>query len=368
MRISRQGGNDPGVVQVTNSIMRTTVAEIAELVEGTLIRGERSLVLTNFAALDQADSSCVSFYGNTKYREQLKSTNAGLILVPDAGVDAPEDSAIIVVGNPVVSFDRIVRKYGVTPPAFVAGFSDAAFVDATAKVDPLSVSVAPNATVSAGAHIGRGTTIGAGTVIGHDVVVGEDCEIGPNVTICQGCVVGDRVIIHPGVVIGADGFGFEFVEGRHRKIEQLGIVRIGDDVEIGASTTIDRARFGETVVGEGTKIDNQVQIGHNCFIGKHCIIVAQTGISGSTRIGDYVVLAAQCGIAGHLFIADRVTCGGRSGVISSIEEPGGTYFGYPARPLKEDRREAMRIKQLGGLLKRVKALESGALAESGESD
>jgi len=169
------------------------------------------------------------------------------------------------------------------------------------------------------------------------------------------------------VVVGADGFGFEFIDGRHRKIEQLGIVRIGDDVEVGASSTIDRARFGETVIGEGTKIDNQVQIGHNCIIGKHCLIVAQSGISGSTRIGDYVTLAAQCGIAGHLFIADRVTFGARSGVIASIREPGGTYFGYPARPFKEDRREAMRLKQLGRLFRRVKALESGTLEGSGEA-
>jgi UDP-3-O-[3-hydroxymyristoyl] glucosamine N-acyltransferase len=171
-------------------------------------------------------------------------------------------------------------------------------------------------------------------------------------------VIGDRVKLHPGVVIGADGFGFELTEGRHHKIEQLGIVRIGNDVEIGASTTIDRARFGVTEIGDGTKIDNQVQIGHNCIIGKHCIIVAQTGISGSTRIGDYVTLAAQCGVAGHLTIADGVTCAARCGVISSITEPGGTYFGYPARPIKDDRRDAMHIKQLGTLLKRVKDLEA----------
>ena len=344
--------------------MRTTVGDIVELVEGRLIRGECSLVLTNFAALDQADSSCVSFFGNPKYREQLRSTKAGLVLVPDTEAEAPDGSAVVVVANPVIAFDRIVRKYGVTPPPFLPGFSDAAFVDPTVRVDASYVSVAPNATVSAGAQIGRGTRIGAGAVIGQDVVVGEDCEIGPNVTIGQGCVVGNRVIIHPGVVIGADGFGFEFVEGRHRKIEQLGIVRIGDDVEIGALTTIDRARFGETVVGEGTKIDNQVQIGHNCLIGKHCIIVAQAGIAGSTRIGDYVVLAAQSGVGGHLVIADGVTIGGRGGAISSITEPGGTYFGYPARPFKEDRRDAMRIKQLGSLMKRVKALESGLDAEA----
>jgi UDP-3-O-[3-hydroxymyristoyl] glucosamine N-acyltransferase len=338
--------------------MKTTVEAIAELVDGKVVRGDLSRELTNFAALDQADASCVSFFGNAKYLKQLEATHAGLVLVAEEGFSIPEATAVVLVKNPILAFDLVIREFGVKPAPFSAGISPNASVDATARIDPQRVSIAPNATVSAGATIGNGSRIGAGAFIGPDAVVGEDCEVAPNVTICQGCQIGDRVILHPGVVVGADGFGFEFVEGRHRKIEQLGIVRVGNDVEIGASSTIDRARFGETVIGEGTKIDNQVQIGHNCIIGKHCIIVAQTGISGSTRIGDYVVLAAQCGIAGHLTIADRVTCGGRTGVISSITEPGGTYFGYPARPLKEDRRETMRVKQLGSLLKRVKDLEA----------
>lgn len=337
--------------------METTAGEIAELVDGKLARGESGLVLTNFAALDQADSSCVSFFGNAKYADQLKETKAGLVLLMNPDVDVPESVALVVVENPILAFDAIIREYGTTPPEFVAGISESAFVAPDASVDADSVSIQPNATVASAASVGKGTRIGAGAVICEGAQIGENCEIGPNVTIREGCIVGDRVIIHPNVVVGGDGFGFEFVEGRHKKIEQLGIVRIENDVEIGASTTIDRARFGETVIGEGTKIDNQVQIGHNVFIGKHCIIVAQTGISGSTRIGDYVTLAAQCGVAGHLEIADQTTCGGRSGVISSITEPGGTYFGYPAKPLKESRRESMWLKQLGGLMRRVKELE-----------
>jgi UDP-3-O-[3-hydroxymyristoyl] glucosamine N-acyltransferase len=338
--------------------MKTTVGAVAEMVGGRLLRGEAAHELTNFAALDQADATCVSFFGNPKYRDQLARTRAGLVLVPEGEVTADQAGALIAVANPILAFDRIVRAYGTLPPPFEPGVSSAAFVDPEAVLDPAEVSIGPNASILRGARIGKGTRIGAGAVVGEGVVIGEDCVIGPNVTICQGCLVGDRVILHPGVVIGADGFGFEFVEGRHCKIEQLGIVRIGNDVEIGASTTVDRARFGETVIGEGTKIDNQVQIGHNCLIGKHCIIVAQSGISGSSRIGDYVVMAAQSGVAGHLTIADRVTLGGRSGAISSIEEPGGTYFGFPARPFKEDRREAMRVKQLGNLMKRVKDLEA----------
>lgn len=343
--------------------MQTTVGEIAALVDGVLLRGDASRVLVNFAALDQADPDCVSFFGNPKYRDQLERTHAGLVLVPEdvsfaSESTAPAAGALVQVANPVLAFDRIIRQFGNHPPAFQAGIAAGARVDPSAALNPAEVSVGPNAVIASGARIGKGTRIGAGASIGENTVIGEDCEIAANVTIAHGCVLGDRVILHPGVVIGADGFGFEFSGGRHHKIEQLGIVRVGDDVEIGASSTIDRARFGETVIGEGTKIDNQVQIGHNCRIGRHCIIVAQTGISGSTRIGDYVVLAAQCGVAGHLTIADRVTLGGRSGVIASISEPGGTYFGYPARPLKEDRRDAMRVKQLGNLLNRVKALEA----------
>lgn len=337
--------------------MNTTVGEVASLVEGKLLRGDEGAILTNFAALDQADTSCVSFFGNAKYKDQLASTEAGLVLVPTEEVDVPETVALVLVENPVLAFDAIVRAFGVQPPVFEAGVHEAAWVAPEAQFDPSKVSILPNATVAAGVVIGNGTRIGSGAVIGENAIIGDDCEIGPNVTVREGCVIKDRVIVHAGVVVGADGFGFEFVEGRHKKVEQLGIVRIEDDVEIGASTTIDRARFGETVIGEGTKIDNQVQIGHNVIIGKHCIIVAQTGISGSTRIGDYVTLAAQCGIAGHLTIADKVTCGGRSGVIASISDPGGTYFGYPAKPLKENRRESMHLKQLGGLLKRVKKLE-----------
>lgn len=340
--------------------MKTTIGDIAKLVEGELLRGDAGKEICSFGSLDQAAGDCVSFFGNAKYREQLETTAAGVVLVPSAGESVPEGVALIRVENPIMAFDAIIREHGVKPPAFVAGVSEAAFVHPEAILDVSEVSIQPNATVAAKACVGKGSRIGAGTVIAEGAVIGEDCEIGPNVTVREGCIIGDRVIIHPGVVIGGDGFGFEFVEGRHQKIEQLGIVRVESDVEIGSSTTIDRARFGETVIGEGTKIDNQVQIGHNCIIGKHCIIVAQTGISGSTRIGNYVTLAAQCGIAGHLEIADQTTCGGRTGVIQSITEPGGTYFGYPAKPLKENRRESMRIKQLGALMKRVKALEARA--------
>lgn len=338
--------------------MKTTIREIADLVQGELIRGDESTAITGFSSLEDANSSQISFYASDKFQESLQKTKAAVVLISSSSEPlAPGSTALISVADPAVAFDAIVARYGDKPPEFVPGIATGSHVDSTVQLDVSKVSVLPGATVLKNAVIGNGTLIQPGAVIGERVVIGNDCEIGPNVSIREGCVLGDRVIIHGGTVIGGDGFGYEFDNGKHRKVDQLGIVKIEDDVEIGSSTTIDRARFGETLIGEGTKIDNQVQIGHNAVIGKHCIIVAQCGISGSAKLGNYVTLAARVGIAGHIEIADRVTVGGKSGVISSITEPGGTYFGYPAKPMKETLRTEMRIKKLGGLLNRVKDLE-----------
>ncbi|MBM49248.1 MAG: UDP-3-O-(3-hydroxymyristoyl)glucosamine N-acyltransferase, partial [Roseibacillus sp.] len=173
---------------------------------------------------------------------------------------------------------------------------------------------------------------------GRDAIIGEDCIIHQNVTIRERCVLGDRVILQPGAVIGSDGFGYEFVDGRHHKVPQLGIVVLEDDVEVGANACVDRARFGRTVVGEGTKIDNLVQIGHNVQIGKNCIIVALSGVAGSSKLGDQVTLAAQVGINGHIEIADGVQLGGKSGAIQSIDEAG-VYMGTPAKPFTDEVRQ-----------------------------
>jgi UDP-3-O-[3-hydroxymyristoyl] glucosamine N-acyltransferase len=190
----------------------------------------------------------------------------------------------------------------------------------------------------------------------------------PNVVIRERCILGNRVTIHSGSVIGSDGFGYEMFEGRHVKIEQVGIVQIEDDVEIGSCTTIDRARFGRTLIGEGTKIDNLVQIGHNCVLGKHCIIVSQTGISGSTRIGNHVTMGGQVGVAGHLVIGDKVMLLAKSGVTKSIPEPG-AYTGYPAKPLMEGRKMLTYPARVPELMERIKKLERRlAVLESGTGD
>src|SRR5262249_5468372 len=199
------------------------------------------------------------------------------------------------------------------------------------------VSIQAYAVVEARARIGDDTIIGAGTYIGHKTVIGSACLIYPRVTIRERCRIGSRVIIHSGAVIGADGFGFEMVEGRQEKIQQLGIVQIDDDVEIGANTTIDRARFGRTWIQQGVKIDNLVQVAQNFVMGKRWVIAAQTGISGSTGVGEYVQRGGKVGIVGHVEIADGSMIAAQSGVSKSV--PGGTWFGYPAMPMPQARRQ-----------------------------
>jgi UDP-3-O-[3-hydroxymyristoyl] glucosamine N-acyltransferase len=333
-----------------------TLQQLAELVNGEILRGDGGMELTGFASLREARGSDISFFGNERYAGDLAKTKAGAVLLKDRDVPTPESCALVKVGNPVMAFDAVLRKYAVAKPSFQPGVHPTAFIADDAVLDSEKVSIGAHAVIEAGVEIGEGTRIGPGSVIGRDSKLGRNCEIASGVFIQYGSIVGDRVILHSGVVIGSDGFGFEFVDGRHRKIEQLGIVRLENDVEIGASTTVDRARFGETVIGEGTKIDNQVQIGHNVVIGKHCIVVAQSGISGSTRIGNYVTLAARVGIAGHLRIGDGAILAARSGVITDVDA-GEKVFGYPSRPFRDAMRTSMFVKRLGSLFERVKKLE-----------
>ncbi|MCB1231549.1 MAG: UDP-3-O-(3-hydroxymyristoyl)glucosamine N-acyltransferase [Verrucomicrobiae bacterium] len=336
--------------------MNLTLQELADMVGGTIVRGDSSQSFAGFAALKTAMPTDVSFFGNPKYAADLADTKAGAVLIKTEDVTAPKTAALVRVENPVMAFDTVLRNFAVPKPEAAMGVHPSAVVADDATLNPERVSIGPNAVIEAGAEIGDGSRIGSCSVIGVGAKVGRDCEIASGAHVGYGCIVGDRVILHSGAILGADGFGFEFVDGRHQKIEQLGIVRIENDVEIGASTTVDRARFGETVIGEGTKIDNQVQIGHNVVIGRHCIVVAQTGISGSTRIGNYVTLAARTGVAGHIQIGDGAITGGRSGVIADVA-PGEKVFGYPAKPWKESMRTSMFVKRLGGLYNRVKKLE-----------
>ena len=332
--------------------MTFTLQEVATTSGGELI-GDPSLQITGAASLVEATAGEISFFGNRKYIGLLRKTRASAIFVPPDFAE-PINAAHIRVSNPTKAFEEVLLKFAPKPITFAPGVHSSAVVDPSAQLGE-RVSIQPLAVIEPGARIGDDTIIGAGSYVGQETVIGSACLIYPNVTIRERSRIGSRVIIHSGAVIGADGFGFEMVDGRQQKIQQLGIVQIDDDVEIGANTTVDRARFGRTWIQEGVKIDNLVQIAHNVIVGKNSVIAAQTGISGSTRVGEKVMMAGQVGVIGHLTIDDNTIIAAQSGISKDL--PGGAWFGSPAVPLPEAKRQIAWIHRLGKLFDRVKALE-----------
>lgn len=332
--------------------MAFTLQELAATSGGELV-GDPALKITGAASLGEAAAGEISFFANRKYVGLLRKTRASAVFVPPDFAE-PIAAAQIRVSNPTKAFEQVVLKLAPKPVTFSPGIHQTAVVDPSVQLGE-RVSIQPCVVIEAGAKIGDDTIIGAGTYIGHETIIGSSSVIYPRVTIRERSRIGSRVIIHSGAVIGADGFGFEIVDGRQEKIQQLGIVQVDDDVEIGANTTVDRARFGRTWIQQGVKIDNLVQIAHNVVIGKNSVIVAQTGISGSTRVGERVTMAGQVGIVGHVEIADGSVIAAQSGVSKSV--PGGTWFGYPAGPIEEIKQQIVWIRSLGKLFARVKEIE-----------
>lgn len=333
-----------------------SLSELADRIDGTIIRGQAGSRFSGIAALDTAGPEEISFLGNERYVPQFLATKAGAVIVPAGHDFGNHHSALIAVANPSLAFAEVVRHFAASSKPFEPGVHPASHVDPSVLLDPSKVRIHPGAVVMAGAVIGDGTEIGPNAVIQEEARIGNDCQIGANVSIRERCVLGHRVAIQPGAVIGSDGYGYEFSDGRHVKIEQVGIVEIHDDVEIGANTTIDRARFGKTVIGQGTKIDNLCQIAHNVVIGKHCLIVSQSGLAGSCRIGDHVTVAAQSGVAGHVVIGEKAILSGRCGATTSLEG-GMIYAGKPALPFREENKLQAHVRRLPKLVARVKALE-----------
>jgi len=337
--------------------MDVSVSELLELIEGDLLSGDSESRIRGFASLKEAADGDLTFYADSRHQKQLLASKASVILLPVGTQDLPENVVCIAVEDPSRAFELVVERYGLQPEPFVAGVHPSAAIGQNVTLDPSRVSVGPNATVEHGSSLAEGVSVGPGAYVGPDVTIGRNSKLYANATVHQGCVLGERVIIHSSAVIGADGFGYVFENGRHRKIRQAGIVQIDSDVEIGAGSMIDRARFGRTWIGEGTKIDNLVQIGHNVVIGKHCIIVAHTGIAGSATICDYVVIAAQGGVAGHITIGPQATLAGRCGVTKDL--PGGeTYWGYPAVPMKDEQRMLVGVRRIPEIRARISDLES----------
>jgi UDP-3-O-[3-hydroxymyristoyl] glucosamine N-acyltransferase len=291
--------------------------------------------------LRDATPDQLSFLSNAKYAPQLQQTNAGVVLVPKK--TGGSDPRWIRVADPYFAMSQVVTRWFTNRPT-PQGISPHASVAETARLGK-------NVAIGAFAVVGERVTIGDGAVVFQGVSIEAGSHIGagtviyPNVTIYNGSIIGLRCVIHANTAIGSDGYGFATHLGKHHKIPQVGIVRIEDDVEIGAGTTIDRAAFGETVIGEGTKIDNLVQIGHNVKIGKHCLIVSQVGIAGSTELGDYVAVGGQSGLSGHLKIGNRVQIGGGTAVVEDTPE-GSKVMGYPAVPFKQFARREAILKRL----------------------
>ena len=334
--------------------MELQIAEVVELVGGVLVSGRQDLVLKGVRTLNEAEEGDLSFFSNPKYRSQFDATRAGAVLVTPDIKSGPDGVALIQVDNPSHALSALAEKVESRTRAFSPGVRKGAHVSEYAMVSP-EAAVHAGAVVEDGASIGRGSDIRSGAVISRNVVIGDDCTIYQNVSVREGCILGDRVILQPGAVIGSDGFGYEFVDGRHHKVPQLGIVVLESDVEVGANACIDRARFGRTVVGEGTKIDNLVQVGHNVEIGKNCILVALSGVAGSSKLGEKVTLAAQVGINGHIEIGDEVQLGGKSGAMQSILEAG-VYMGTPAKPFKEEVRQWRNLNNLEEMRRALKVL------------
>jgi UDP-3-O-[3-hydroxymyristoyl] glucosamine N-acyltransferase len=339
-------------LNATTFVVTFTLEQLAMTSGGQLV-GDPALKITGAASLAEATPGEISFFANRKYVGQLRKTRASAVFVPPDFAESIA-AAQIRVSNPAKAFEQVVLKFAPKPVTFRPGIHRTAVIDPTAQLGE-RVSIQPHAVIEAGAKIGDDTIIGAGSYVGHETVIGAACLIYPRVTIREGTRIGSRVIIHSGAVIGADGFGFEMVDGRQEKIQQLGIVQIDDDVEIGANTTVDRARFGRTWIQQGVKVDNLVQIAHNVVIGKNSVIVAQTGISGSTRVGERVTMAGQVGVVGHVEIADGSVIAAQSGVSKSV--PGGVWFGYPAGPIEEVKQQIAWIRSLGKLFDRVKEIE-----------
>ena len=332
--------------------MTFTVQELAKMCDGT-ISGDADGTIAGAASVAEATSNEITFYGNPRYLAAFRRTRASAAFVPQ---DFEEQivGAQIRVADPSKAFEQVVLRFAPQPITFPAGIHPTAVVAPEASLGN-GVAIGPYVVVEAGARIGDGTRIGANSYIGHATTIGAGCLIYPNVTIRERVKIGERVIIHSGTVVGSDGFGFEMAAGGHKKVPQIGIVQIDNDVEIGANTTIDRARFGRTWIQEGVKIDNLVQIAHNVVIGKHSIIVAQVGIAGSVRIGSGVIIGGQAGIIGHIEIDDGTMIGAQTGVSKSLH--GGTWWATPAEPLKETLQHLAWVRRLGKLFERVKTLE-----------
>jgi UDP-3-O-[3-hydroxymyristoyl] glucosamine N-acyltransferase len=335
--------------------MPILLRELAQKIGATILRGDGGLGVDGAANLADAGPNHIAFFADVKfYADQLPASKAGAIIVKSDSAKLPATAAVLLVADPEMAFLAALNH-------FYPEVRETPGVDARAVVEP-GAEIAPGAHVAAfavvrsGARVGARSVVLSHSVIGRGAVVGEDCRIYPQVVIYDGVRLGARCTVHSGAILGADGFGYKFRGGKHVKVPQVGIVEIGDDVEIGANTCIDRAALGATRVGSGTKIDNLVQIGHNASIGKHCILCGQAALAGSSGLDDYVVIGGNVGLADHVFMGKGSKAGAKSGVGSDVP-PGMEVWGYVAEERKTAFSQLRATKRLPDLVERVRELE-----------
>ncbi|HEY3323591.1 MAG TPA: UDP-3-O-(3-hydroxymyristoyl)glucosamine N-acyltransferase [Planctomycetota bacterium] len=336
--------------------MSITLGELAAKIGASLVRGEAALLMDGVANLSDAGARELAPFTNAKFAGELERTRAGAVLAFDekSAGSLPAGTALLVAADPEMALISAINL--LHPMA-----EETVGVDPRAVVEPgaelgADVHLGPFAIVRSGARIGAGSHIMAHSVIGRNCVIGANCRVYPNVVLYDNVKVGERVILHAGVILGADGFGYKFRQGKHVKVPQVGTVEIGNDVEIGANTCIDRGALGPTRIGDGTKIDNLVQIGHGVRIGRHCILCGQSALAGSCTMEDYAVIGGNVGIADHIVLGKGARVGAKSGVSRDVP-PGGEVFGLPAEERKAAFRQLAALRQLPELLGRIRELE-----------
>jgi UDP-3-O-[3-hydroxymyristoyl] glucosamine N-acyltransferase len=342
--------------------VHVTVQQLAALVQGQ-VHGDGGLVIHAARPMSEAGPHDLTFIENDRHVRSLKDCRAPAAVVPEALVARraellsarAEALTLIQVRDPLAAFSVIVRHLHGRPEPPPHGIDPLASVHPTARLGP-EASVHPFACIGAGTTVGARCHLHPGAVVGRFCKLGDDVTLHPHAVLYDGTVLGDRVIVHAHAVLGADGFGYRLQDGRHIKVPQFGHVEVADDVEIGAGTAVDRGTFQATRIGAGTKIDNLVQVGHNCQIGRHNLFVSQVGIAGSCTTGDHVVVAGQVGIADHVHVGDRAVIGARSGVPSDIAA-GQRVLGAPARPEREEKRILMSLERLPGLCRDVRRIK-----------
>jgi len=335
-----------------NGVVPAKLKAIARRIGGAVV-GDGNTWITGICGIKEAAPGQLTFVANSKYLHLLETTRASAVIT--SREMKPGRLPAIQTDNPSLAFAKLASLINPETEDRPRGVSPKAVLGRGVRLGK-GAAVQAYAVLGDGAEVGDRTVIYAGCYVGAATRIGNDCLLYPNVCVRERVEIGHRVVIHPGTVIGSDGFGFATVEGVHHKIPQTGTVCVEDDVEIGANVTIDRARFGRTVIGKGTKIDNLVQIAHNVVIGPNCIVVAQAGISGSTTLGRNVVLAGQAGVVGHIVIGDNVMVGAQSGVSKSVP-PNTQVWGCPAKPLARAKRVNAAMQRLPELHEKVEELE-----------